>query len=231
MNTWLKAAVFTAAAASISLSAQAGTVVYDSSSSSGSVPQWLTSTNSEFGDEIKLASNTTLDHTISQFKLEYYLNATISYNETIKVSIYANDGAGSAPGTLLWSSGTISITSPSSVNSTGYQTITFTDLTTKDGAALVVPTSFTYTVSFGGIDTSANEGAGLILRDQPTVGENYSDYWVKTEDGWHTQVIDGTPVVFGAQVQSVPEPTVIQLGALGALSLLGSLALRRRSSK
>lgn len=230
MNTWLKAAVFTAAAASVGISAQAATV-YDSSISSGTAVQWLTSTNSEFGDEIKLAANTTLDHTISQFKLEYYLNQSISYNETIKVSIYANDGTGSAPGTLLWSSGTISITSPTSATSTGYQTITFTDLTTTDGAALVVPTSFTYTVSFGGIDSTAGEGAGLILRDQPTVGENYDDYWVKTEDGWHTQVIDGTPVVFGAQVQSVPEPSVIQLGALGALSLLGSLALRRRSSK
>jgi hypothetical protein len=232
MNTWFKAAVFSVVATSIGISAQAQNVVYDSSTATTS-PTWLPSNGNEYGDQIKLSGTGSLDNTIGQFKLEYYLNKSISYNETVTINIYANDGTGGAPGSLLWSSGEVHLTSADgNVDSmTGYQKLTIDAPTTTDGAALTVPDWFTYTVSFGGIDSAAGEAAGLIIASAPTVGDNYSDYWEKEADGWHTKVVDGTPVVFGAQVVSVPEPSVIQLGMLGALGMLSTLALRRRSSK
>lgn len=233
-HSWLKQAVLVATAAVAGISAQAQNVVYDSSTPLNTVTQWITSTN-EFGDQIKLAGTGPMDRTIGQFKLEYYLNNVISYNETLTVKIYANDGANGAPGSLLWTSGTFSITSPTgSGTQTLYQTAVFNDLTAADGTPLKVPDWITWTVSFGGIETEAGEGAGLLLRNEPTVGSNYSDYWEKLPSGWHTEVLDGTPVVFGAQVVSaaeVPEPSTIQLGILGAVGLLSSLAIRRRSSK
>lgn len=223
IRSWYQTVVWTAAASTLGVAAQAQTVIYEATTSSGQV-NYLSSTN-EFGDQIKLAGSGPLDRVIGQFKLEYYLSRYVSGNETIQVRIYDNSGSGtSEPSSLLWDSGAYSL-----AGRTGYNTLDISDLTDATGKQLVLPDWVTFTVSFAGIE--GNETAGLILRDAPTVGESYTDYWEKTASGWETKVLPDTQVTFGAQIISVPEPTTVQLAMLGAMGLLGSVAWRRRSSK
>jgi len=224
MRSWYKALAVTTATTSLGFSVQAQNVVYDASTKIATgLVQSLSSTN-EFGDQIKLAGSGPLDRTIGQFKLEYYLSRLVSGDEKITIRLYDNTGAQGQPNNLLWDSGAISLN-----ERTGYQTLVVNNPTDVSGNALTVPDWITWTVSFSGIE--GNETAGLLLRDTPTIGEDYTDYWEKTPDGWQTKIIQDTPVTFGAQVVAVPEPTTMALGVLGALGLFGSLAVRRRSSK
>jgi MYXO-CTERM domain-containing protein len=224
MRSWYKAVAVTVATSSLGISVQAQNVVYDASKQIGTtLVQSFYSTN-EFGDQIKLAGAGPLDRTIGQFKFEYYLSRLVTGNEKVTLRIYDNTGANGQPNNLLWDSGAIALN-----ERTGYQTLVVNNPTDASGNALTVPDWITWTVSFAGIE--GNESVGLLLRDTPTIGEDYTDYWDKTPAGWQTKIIQDTPVTFGAQVVAVPEPTTIQLGLLGALGLLGSLAVRRRSSK
>lgn len=223
MRSWYQTVVWTVAASALGVSVQAQKVVYQAATSTGQV-NYLSSTN-EFGDQIKLAGSGPLDRTIGQFKLEYYLSRYVSGNETVDVKIYDNSGgAQTAPGSLLWDSGAFSLN-----GRTGYNTLVINDPTDPTGKQLKLPDWVTFTVSFGGIE--GNETAGLILRDPPAAGENYSDYWEKTSTGWETKVLPDQQVTFGAEVIAVPEPATIQLAVLGALGMLGSLAWRRRASQ
>lgn len=193
----------------------ADTVVYDNSTKR--LGSSYSSTN-EFGDQIALSGS--VNTKITSFEIDYYLNHGASGDETARIFLYANDGAGGKPGSLLFDSISVANTIPLS---RGYDHILF------QGLSVSVPQSFTWTIKFGGVDSV--EFAGLLLSNPPTVGSSYDDYWEKVGGDWITKLAEGTPYNFSAKFSAVPEPTMLQYGFMAGLAWLGVWVQRRSSSK
>jgi hypothetical protein len=189
-------------------------VVYDNTANplNRFVPQ---GTAAEVGDQIFLAGS---DRRVIDFEFEYFVSTNASGNETAILSFYDNNGTSGAPGNLLYRSGSFTL------GGTGFRQA-FTS-----GLSVTVPNTFTWTVSFGGIDFS--EQAGLLLFNPPTTGTSFDDFWVKNSDGtWSTFLVDSGAVAgnFGARVTAVPEPSTYALAALSSLALLGYRRFKRRA--
>ena len=193
----------------------ADTVVYDNSTKR--LGSSYSSTN-EFGDQIKLSDS--VNTKITSFEIDYYLNHGASGDETARIFLYANDGAGGKPGSLLFDSISVANTIPLI---RGYDHILF------QGLSVSVPQSFTWTTKFGGVDSV--EFAALLLSNPPTVGSSYDDYWEKVGGDWITKRSEVTPFNFSAQFSAVPEPTMLQYGFMAGLAWLGVWVQRRSSSK
>lgn len=215
MNLFAKKAILVGCVmvAGVAVFAQTPTVIYDNSVNY--LGQFYYAAN-EFGDQIQFSTATT-ERTITDFKVEYYLDpATSDNNETAQLRLYRNDGVGQSPGTLLYDTGTFSIQSGASgINHIYVQNM---NLRVQDG--------LTWTVLFGGID--AGDTAGLLLFDPPTVGSSFDDFWENSGGVWGTRTITGVAASFGAQVIAVPEPNTVALMVVGGLTALGLAALRRR---
>lgn len=203
---------------------QVGQIAYDNTATNTFLGQYYGSPF-EFGDQINLLAPG--QWTVTGFKFDYYLNGTfgISGNETADLKFYANNGPNGSPGTLLYDSGSFTITK----GENGYNTVNDT------GLQVQVPGNFTWTVLFGGIE--AFETAGLLFYNPPLVGSSLDDYWEKGANGlWALKRFTptGGPVAnFGAQVTAipVPEPGTIQLGLFAGLVWLGYVARQRALAK
>ena len=173
----------------------------------------------EFGDQIFLGGSERL---MTDFSVEYFLGLNASGNETARLMMYRNDGASGAPMTVFYDSGT----TPIDPGTSGYRNLF------ASGLGIEVPTTFTWTILFGGVE--AGETAGLVLHDPPSVGSSLVDFWAKSADGsWSTILIDGgaTPGTFAARVSAVvPEPGTYAL-IVGGLSALGFAQYRRRKQQ
>jgi len=177
-------------------------VVYNNSSNRSDPEFFSQTTGYQFGDEIVLADANGYGYRfITNFVLEYYLTAADTNNQ-IRLRFYANDGPqygteGStyAPGTLLYDSGNVWLTT------SGSHTLAFngTDDFGSD-KGVMVPTNFTWTVTFNNI--GVGESAGLAIYDPPTVGSSYDDYWEQTgSDPWSLRT-NGQALNFGALAQA-----------------------------
>lgn len=163
----------------------------------------------EVGDQVVLdgGSYTTASaFVIKSFSLQYW-GANLGANATMDVRFYANDGVAydvgsQAPGTLLWDSGAFGVAS------TDRATLTFT---TDFGNGVAVPKSFTWSVMFNGIAPGGS--AGLDLYSPPTVGKDFSDYWLRTDVGWVLAKSENQNVDFAAKIDGtpIPEPTSLLL--------------------
>lgn len=180
----------------------------------------------EVGDEITLAGTA---RDITDFTFQYW-GQTFSGNEQARLRFYLNNGVASpagplTPSTVFYDSGWFNI------GATTRSTLVFTDFTTDATTPLTttLPNSFTWSVQFQGIDLGEGESAGLDLYNPPTVGGNFNEYWENTgPGGWEYRGTNGVPVNFAAQLNAVPEPSMLALGALGGV---GALFLRRRFKK
>lgn len=171
-------------------------------------------TASEMGDQIFLAG---ADRRVTDFQFDYFVSTNASGNERAEFFFYLNDGVNGAPNTILYRSGEINL-------GTGSRFLQ------AQALSVTVPNSFTWSVSFKGIDF--NETAGLLLFNPPTTGSSFDDFWVKNSDGtWSTFLVDSgaTPANFGARVTAVPEPSTYAMALLGAAALLGYRRMKRRS--
>jgi hypothetical protein len=181
--------------------------------------------NTEFGDEITLAGT---DRVVTNFKFEYFLSGNANGNEGLQLVFHANDGPVvtrnlgegttqvQAPGTVLY-------TSPVLQLQTGFQTAEAFNFSVE------VPDTFTWTVTFQGIDEG--EVAGLRVYDPPTVGSSFADFWQRNNGTWNTYIFNDPPgpANFAARVTAVPEPTTMALALLAGLSWVGYLGFKRRS--
>ena len=202
------------AAAIVSLSMPAfGAVVYDNSAASSSQGVRKVTSDSTVGDEVTLAGS---DRQATAFDVTIYLSAGSTADATVK--FFANDGAFGKPGSLLYSSS--SITLAAGQNSYGI------DLTTVLNGPVVLPDTFTWAVSFSGL--SGGEEAGLYHYGGPSVGSSAADHWADTGAGWELlNTGAGFSDNFAAKVQAVPEPTTLALLGVGAAGLL--MARRRKA--
>lgn len=146
----------------------------------------ITATHSrieEYGDEIILGGD---NRKILTFEFEYFGSFEPDGDETCILRFYENDGESlvandKAPGTLL------------------YQSEPFTVFPDFNTAAIrninvEVPDKFTWSVEFNGLGGLSSDRAGLLMRDPPSIGESFDDFWVRAGNGWATWRFNGDPV-------------------------------------
>jgi len=152
----------------------------------------------------------------------------------IELNIYEENGgkygtAGFvAPGTQLYSSGFTTMSTLGLTAFTAAQSITFT----LPGTA--VANDFTWSLAFNNVPTTAE--AGISLFAGGGVGQNFNDAWVDTTPTFAStssatwtldQTTSGPGLQFGATLTgTVPEPSTIALGVMGASAFL--MRLRRK---
>ena len=183
----------------------------------------------EFGDQIALPSE---GYSFTGLTFDYY---SASLGGSMNLNIYANDGAvisgAASPGTKLLSVPGIGISS-------GVNTATFDYAPyVAQYGALNLPKDFTVTVSFSGADTLADKGwviggaESAVGRPHLNVGQSGGDFWQKTGAGssdWALRSLNGAQEAnFKMSITAtVPEPTTVALGVVGA-AFVGAAALRR----
>jgi hypothetical protein len=173
-------------------------IVYDNSSGGGTNVYYQVQ---EYGDEIVLGGTSRV---VDEFQFEYYGDFVATGVEMARLRLYKNDGPPDSngdptPGTVLYDSGPFSILP-------GYQTKAFS------GLNLTVPTDITWTVQFTGLVGGTGDEAGLIIRNPPTVGSSYDDFWMKTPSGWALYRWGGNPVAnFAARVTAVAPVTPVSV--------------------
>jgi hypothetical protein len=177
----------------------------------------------EYGDEIQLQPG--LGRLVTRFLFEYYGDFVKQGDEKVRVRFYENNGdvekvfkRFKTPGKLLYDSGLQPL-------EPGFRSL---DL---PGLDVTVPDTFTWSVQFSGLAGGAGDRAGLLLYNPPTVGKSFNDFWLFIDGEWSINQIEGGSKVanFGARVVAiVPEPSVLALGGLGTLLLVGARCRRRR---
>ena len=183
----------------------------------------------EYGDAIALPSE---GYSFTGMTFDYY---SASLGGSMNLNIYANDGAVisgvASPGSKLLSIPGIGISS-------GVNTATFDYAPyVAQFGALKLPKNFTVTVSFSGATAAADKG--LILGGiestvgQPhlNVGQSGNEFWQKTGPGGSDWALRQLSTAQEANFKmtltaTVPEPTTVALGVVGA-AFLGASALRR----
>jgi hypothetical protein len=201
-------------------------IVYDNSQSDLNrtyIPQ--PDTGVEFGDEINLDGTA---RTVTNFEFEYFLSGNADGDETATLTFYRNNGptvTRTIGGTTVQvaSPGDVLYTSPVLSLQTGFQTAEALEI------AVDVPDTFTWAVTFGGIEI--NEVAGLRVYDPPTTGSSFTDFWQRNAGTWNLYLFDNPegPANFAARVTAVPEPTTVAYALLAGLACLGYLGHKRRS--
>lgn len=166
--------------------------------SAEALPNIFYSSANMFGDEVNLGGAAT-DRTIASISFEYYANYAQAGGITL--SLFANDGVGGAPGTLIDSfSGDIQ-------NGGANFNVNF-----AYNVANVIPDTLTWAVQFAGVG-GANS-AGLIANATALTGSSPNTFWENQGGNWVEQSI-------------VPEPTTVALASVGGVAFLGMLFMRR----
>ena len=195
--------------------------------------------NAQIGEQIWLGSQAA--YNLTNFSFEYYSPYGPNYTGSAvqaDVRLYMNNGTPTngynTPGTLFYDSGNFSLQDPWSVNNTNTATLVFnlSDLLSGNAMnlnqSLVLPTNFTFTITVSGLQGA--DAVGLPIFDPPQIGTNAGDYWYDVSGNWELLTNSIGPIAFGAQFQgTIPEPSVLCLGALGAAAL--TVMARRRQRR
>ena len=188
----------------------------------------------EVGNEINVTAGNSLD----DFQIEYYLPANLTADVSIDVRFYAQDGtaysAYTDPGSLFFDSGPTSLSSlGGGYISTGAHNVDYTTSdfsrsgawTTSVTPLYVLPTDFTFTITFTGLD-----GANVV--EMPLAynnGQNYGDYFINSGASWTLNTNSLGPVNFLAEFSgTVPEPSAFGLAGIGGALFFGLNRLRRK---
>jgi hypothetical protein len=162
----------------------------------------------EFGDQVTLGGTARVVTTF-----EVILYSEVPSTADLQGRFYANDGAGGVPETLLWSD----VLSNLTVDQITAATFDLSSLV----PAVVVPDTFTWTVSAGNMDV------GVIMYDPPLVGFSADAFW-EYGASWQEYWFGGDPVAnFGARIEATPEPATLCLMGAGAVGLVARRFRRR----
>ncbi|HWA82970.1 MAG TPA: PEP-CTERM sorting domain-containing protein [Fimbriimonadaceae bacterium] len=173
----------------------------------------FTSPTAEGGDQVTLGGT---DRAVTNIDILFY-SLWDAGTADVTVNFYKNDGVGGAPGTLLWTSGTMAGMS----HVQGLQTYSFAV------PSVVVPNTFTWTLGLAN-RTGSTGDIGPALADPPTVGSSGDFFWYMGSGGWATTGWGGSPVAnFGARITAAPVPEPAAFGVLG----VGVVALLRRRGR
>jgi hypothetical protein len=183
-------------------------VVYEASYSDVTKLPYYYSPNT-YGDEITLAGT---DRVLTGISFSYYSDYALA--DGLRFILWANNGPGGAPGTILFQDVYDVVVGTSGVD----VDIPFTPDPTDP-----LPNSFTWGVRFLGDDI-----AGLLVADAPSVGSSYNDFWEREAGVWKLKQLPGYTANFEAKITAVPEAqpgmaAALMFGAWGT-----SLVLRRK---
>lgn len=132
---------------------------------------------------------------LNYFSFTYWGN-NFSGNEQMNVHFYLNDGNGGAPGSLVWGSGWFDVP----------QTQKSQVIFNEDFSLSLNTSTLTWSVELRGLENG--ESAGLWLFSPPVIGNNYTDYWLKTNGNWELRLNPNINLdfeaKFGAQAQPAP---------------------------
>lgn len=193
----------------------------------------------EIGNEISLAPGL---WTLTNFEFEYYTpNATLNSSLGVDVRFYLNDGPVTAnnyysPGTLIYDSGIFFNTAagniPGASTFPNGADINYTSLDLYNGSGINLPANYTlpsyltFTITFYNLGTDTIDLP--LANDQ--AGTSFGDYWLynNVSSQW-SLLTNSAPANFIVDFQGVPEPSVLGLGAIGGVMLLGVRRLMRKS--
>ena len=192
--------------------------------------------DAQIGEQIWLGTSAPMY--LTNFSFEYYSPfSTYSGPVQADVRLYMNNGAPTngynTPGTLFYDSGNFNLQNPwSQGTNTATMVFQLSDLLSGNALnlnqSLVLPSNFTFSMTVSGLQGA--DAVGLPIFDPPQVGTNAGDYWYDVSGNWELLTNSIGPIAFGAQFQgTIPEPSVLGLGALGAAAL--AVMARRRQRR
>ncbi|APW64096.1 PEP-CTERM sorting domain-containing protein [Paludisphaera borealis] len=200
------------AAALVTVSFQAvasADLIFDNSSAGD---QGITTTGAlQIGGEVTAAPGT--PRAVTELDLGF-TSQGLSVTGDLQAFLYANDGAGGAPGTLLWQSAVMTGVAINSTNT----------LIAFSVPSVVVPDTFTFT----GAITNASGNLGYVPAVGAAIGA-FNQAWVGSPGAWST-----LPSVFEIEArvisQAVPEPSSMALLSVGVFGLIAA-GRRRKAAK
>jgi hypothetical protein len=187
--------------------AGAGVIVYDNTVNRQPITWYSNVAGEELGDQITLAGTARL---VTQLDLLFRPLFAASLQADTTVRLYANDGTGGAPGTLLYA-----VTLPQ----VEYSAEAVLSIPIP---SVAVPDTLTFTASFSNYSVP-NAFVGLRVYTPPVLGTTEDFGWFNDGGGFVRFGDSRSPVSFYALVtatQAVPEPTSLALFGAGGLGLL-----------
>ena len=197
----------------------------------------------EVGNEISITPGV---WSLTNFSIEYHTpDATLSTSVGIDVRFYLNDATPvngfATPGTLFFDSGWFYNTALGGLpgntgpgGNNGFNIVTYNSsdfyggsVVNLTGPYLQLPGKFTFTITFTNLNPSNLIDLPLANNQLPI---SVGDYWLNNGGGAWTLMTNSTSAAnFVADFAgTVPEPSMLGLGALGGALLLGINQLRRK---
>ena len=177
----------------------------------------------QVGNEITLSSSKV---SLTGFSFEYYTPSALTGTVGVDLEFYNNNGVGGSPGTVFYNSGVFSPL-PTAVGGTNVN-YTLSDFYPPLSSGFLLPTNFTFTLTFSGLASS--DVLELLLGNPPSgsIGSSTPDYWYNPGTGFQ-YLSNSVPADIGVDITgTVKTPDVTATVGLIGLSLVGMFLYRKK---
>jgi hypothetical protein len=188
------------------------------------------------GNEINVSAGI---WTLTNFSIEYYAPSALASTIGIDVQFYTTNGpvtenGFNTPQNLIYNSGWYFGIGGGGLPGSGFQVVTYNTTDFSSGTpplSVKLPGDFVFVVTY---TNTAGPSLGLSGLQSPlatnTPGISYGDYWVENSGVWTLRTNATTAANLVVDFSgTVPEPSMMGLGAIGGALLYGASRLRRKS--